>query len=426
MTRASILLMLAVLLPQEPPKPAPTPAPPPPAASAYVAIVGGNVLTIREGVLKGATVLIKDGKIHRVGMDVEIPEGAERHDAVGRWVMPGLVAVSARGLGFSGNSTKIADALDPFQPSILLALAAGITTAHVEAGGGGMFGGRTQGIQTPTAVIKMTYGDLESMLVAEPATVSMTWALQAAPAQRHELRENLKKARDLVGKIRDYDARKAAGKVQPNEQPPAPGPLEPYVRLLRGDAPGRFEASGADQIAAALSLIEEFRFKAVLLGADEAWTLTEEIGRAHALCAITPRRRRSEDKRSARPSGSRFEQPAMLRKAGVRFAIAPLSDVIDTGGLGGRDLQALLMEAAFAVRGGLDEKSALEAVTLGAAEAIGAAHRIGSLEEGKDADVLVLDREPLDYRALVEKTFVNGKLRYDIATSPWFSHLRKK
>ncbi len=406
---------------QDPPKPE---APKVDKAPVYVALTGGDVHT-PQGVLKGVTVLFKDAKIHRIGPDLEIPEGATRHDVAGRMVLPGFVAATARGLGFSGGGLqKIADSLDPYQESLKLALAAGITSAYVESAGG-IFGERTEGPTGTSAVIKMSWGDLDRMLVVEPAAVNLSSWIRASAQQRADTRETFRKAREMLEKIKDYESRKSAGKLAQNEQAPAPGSLDSYVRVLRGDIPARISASSAEEIASALALVNEFRFRAVLLDADEAWTMAEEIGRARCLCVIAPRRRRLADKRSNRPSGSTIEQAAILRKAGVKFAIVPLQERIDTGGMAGRDLQALALEAAFAVRGGLDAKTAVESITITAAEALGVDARVGSLEEGKDADVIVLDGDPLDYRTYVEFTFVNGKLLYDKSKSPHFSHLKR-
>ncbi|HZN61658.1 MAG TPA: amidohydrolase family protein [Planctomycetota bacterium] len=421
---ACVLLLAAQDPPkQDPPKSETKPETKDP-APVFIALTGGDIHTA-QGVLKGATIVFKDAKIHRIGHDLEIPEGAKVHDVTGRLVLPGFVAATARGLGFSGAGVqKIADSLDPYQETLKLALAGGVTTAYVESGGG-MFGERTEGPAGTSAVIKMCYGDLDRMLVVEPAAVNLSSWLRASASQRSDMRETFRKAREMLEKIRDYEARRTAGKLAANESAPSPGSLDSYVRVLRGDIPARISASSAEEIATALALVNEFRFRAVILDADEAWTMAEEIGRARCHCVVTPRRRRPADKRSNRPSGSSIEQAAILRKAGVKFAIVPLAERIDTGGIAGRDLQALALEAAFAVRGGLDAKTALESITLSAAEALGVDSRVGSLEEGKDADVIVLDGDPLDYRTYVELTFVNGKLLYDKSKSPQFSHLKR-
>src|SRR2546427_9730029 len=141
--------------PKDPPKEAPKPveAPKPPQTSkaekkpVYTALVGGDVYTVTKGVVKSGTVLFKDDKIHRVGASVDLPEGTTKIDVTGKRVLPGFVAVSARGLGVHpGSGGKVSEALDPFSDSVNLALAGGVTRAAVgRGGGGGVFGGACLG-----------------------------------------------------------------------------------------------------------------------------------------------------------------------------------------------------------------------------------------------------------------------------------------
>ncbi|MBI4565784.1 MAG: amidohydrolase family protein [Planctomycetes bacterium] len=396
-----------------------------PAKPSYVALIGGDVETVTDGLRRGATVLIKDDKILEIGRDVDLPEGTVRYDVTGKIVAPGFVAAETRGLGLGrARSQKIADALDPYQDTIQLALASGITSAYVESGSGGTFEDRTEGVSATSAVIKMSYGNLDGMLVREPAAVNLSSWISGTAAQRYQIRESFRKAQEFIEKLKDHESRKAAGKARPNEQPPKADALELYVQLLRGEIAARMRAPTADATFAALALINEFRFKAVLLDVCEAWTMPEEISRADCLCVMTPRRKWPQDKASNRPSGSSIEQAAILRRAGVRFAVVPLAAWIDTGGIAGRDLQTLPIEAAFAVRGGLDERTALASITITAAEVLGVSHRVGSLEAGKDADIVVLNGDPLDYRTLVDLTFVNGRLLYDRSKSPFYDHLK--
>ena len=95
------------------------------------------------------------------------------------------------------------------------------------------------------------------------------------------------------------------------------------------------------------------------------------------------------------------------------FAIAALSSSISLNGLAGRDLTSLPLEAAFAVRGGCSESTALAALTIVPARLLGLQDRLGSIDKGKDADLLILDGPPLDYRTYVETAIVSGKVRYD-------------
>ena len=421
----NLALALLLLWPQAPPKKeeAKKPASPP----ATTALVGGDVYTITRGVRKGATILIRDGKILRVGQGLALPEGTKKIDVTGKRVLPGYVAVRGQRLGLSrsGSSGKISDSLDPYSESIRIALASGITTVHVETGGGRGFFGGSSSSSGATAVIKMTYGSLDGMVLREPGSLSLRTWVSGSGSQRYDLRSKLLAARDHLRKLRDYEDRKARKKLKPNEKPPrATGSAGAYLKLLKGEDIARMPARGADQIRRALELVNEFRFPCVLTDVVEGWTIPDEIGRARAYCVVTPRTKIHPSPNAGRPSGSSIEQAARLRRAGVRFAILPTSARIGTGGIAGRDLGYLPLEAAFAVRGGLDEQTALEAITITAAEICGVDGRVGSIEEGKDADLIVLDGDPLDYRTFVDLTFVNGKLLYDKAKSPYFSHLK--
>jgi imidazolonepropionase-like amidohydrolase len=394
----------------------------------YTALVGGDLHTVTQGVLKGGTLLIKDDKIAALGAAVELPEGTIKIDVTGKRVLPGFIAAGARNLGVSPVAGKIADALDPFSESLKLALAGGITSAYLEpsTGGGGVFGGPPPPAG-PGAVVKMSYGSLDGMLLSEPAGISLTAWVSGTPSESYELKDQLLKARAQLEKEREFEKRRAENKLKADEKPPrATGLLESHVKLLKGELVARMSAPHADDIRRALDLINEFRFKAVLTDVIEGWTLAEDIGRARAFCIVEPRNKEHAPRNSPRPAGSSIEQAAILRKAGVKFALLPPNETVGTGGTAGRDLLTLPLDGAFAIRGGLDERTALEAITITAAEICGVESRIGSLEEGKDADIVVLDGDPFDYRTFVDLTFVNGKLLYEKSKSPYFSHLKSR
>jgi imidazolonepropionase-like amidohydrolase len=386
------------------------------AAGEVTAIQGGDLYTITGGIIKNGTILIKDGKISDIGQNIEIPKDAKVIDARGKVVMPGLVAVNAEVgvIGYPGIE-KIADSLDPFEFSVSLAVASGITTAMVSAGrpsGDNPIGGAT-------AVIKTSYGDLDQMLVkesvAQPVMISnRDWL------RKTTFKQNLRKAQSYLRKLAEYQQAEDKKKV---EEPKKPGGLDEYIRLLQREVPAVVTASTANDILADLELVDEFGIRMILTDAVEAWIVAEEIAKRDVRVVINPRQKQPPNEDISGPSGSNLENAAILKKAGVKFAIIPPSTYFETWGVVGRDMMALPMEAAFAVSGGLDEQTALEAITITAAEIIGVADRVGSLQVGKDADIIILDGHPFHHKTFVESTLINGKVLYEKSKSIYFSHI---
>jgi imidazolonepropionase-like amidohydrolase len=386
------------------------------AAGEVTAIQGGDLYTITGGIIRNGTILIKDGKIFDIGQNIEIPKDANVIDARGKVVMPGLVAVNAEVgvIGYPGIE-KIADSLDPFEFSVSLAVASGITTAMVSAGrpsGDNPIGGAT-------AVIKTSYGDLDQMLVkesvAQPVMISnRDWL------RKTTFKQNLRKAQSYLRKLAEYQQAEDKKKV---EEPKKPGGLDEYIRLLQREVPAVVTASTANDILADLELVDEFGIRMILTDAVEAWIVAEEIAKRDVRVVINPRQKQPPNEDISGPSGSNLENAAILKKAGVKFAIIPPSTYFETWGVVGRDMMALPMEAAFAVSGGLDEQTALEAITITAAEIIGVADRVGSLQVGKDADIIILDGHPFHHKTFVESTLINGKVLYEKSKSIYFSHI---
>jgi imidazolonepropionase-like amidohydrolase len=207
------------------------------------------------------------------------------------------------------------------------------------------------------------------------------------------------------------------------DAPQKPPGIDLYIRLLKRELPARLEAERAGEILAALELVDEFNFRLVLENATEAWIVADQIARRDARLIITPRAKRQPNEKLSRPSGSRVENAAILKKAGVKFAVVPPDPYPSTVD-GGRDLMTLPLDAALTVAGGLDEQTALESITSTAAEILGIDDRVGSLQVGKDADVIVLDGHPFHHNTFVQMTFVNGKLIYEKNKSTYFSHIR--
>lgn len=386
------------------------------AAEKVTAIQGGDLYTITDGIFRKGTILIEDGKISGIGQNIEIPKDAEVIDARGKVIMPGLVGVSAElgVIGYSGIE-KIADSLDPFDFSVSLALASGVTTAMVSAGrpsGNNSIGG-------VTAVIKTSYGDLDRMLVKE-SVVQQVMISNRDWLRKTTFKQNMRKAQDHLRKLAEYQQ---AGDKRKLEEPKKPRGLDEYIQLLQREVPAVIAVSTVGDILAALELVDEFGISLVLTGATEAWIVAEDIAKRDVRVVITPREKQQPNEDISGPSGSNMENAAILKRAGVKFAIIPPSTAFETWGVVGRDMMALPMEAAFAVSGGLDEQTALEAITITAAEIIGVAERVGSLQVGKDADIIILDGHPFHHKTFVETTLINGKVLYEKSKSIYFAHI---
>lgn len=166
--------------------------------------------------------------------------------------------------------------------------------------------------------------------------------------------------------------------------------------------------------------------QSVIVGGREAWACAGRLGRVGAQLIITPRSKSWQNDDVNRPSGWSIENARTLWEHGVPFAILPNERWISTGGIAGRDLLTLPMEAAFAIRGGLPQKAALRAVTIDAAKMLGVDHRLGSIEVGKDADLIICDGDLFHYRTFVQWSVVDGTVVYDKMKAPYFAHIRPR
>jgi predicted amidohydrolase YtcJ len=158
--------------------------------------------------------------------------------------------------------------------------------------------------------------------------------------------------------------------------------------------------------------------------------VADRLGRAGVRAVVSPRTDGGfgggpqPDERLNRPNGPSIENAHRLHRHGVPVAVVPISPVIGLWGIAGRDLLHLNMEAAFAVRGGMSNEAALRAITLDAARVLGVDDRVGSLEPGKDADLIVCSGDILHYLTQVHYTIVNGRVAYDKAQDTLYAHIR--
>jgi len=342
------------------------------AAAAWAApepllVKGALVYTITGPVLKDADILVKDGVIAEIGHGLVAPQGAKIIEARGKVAMPGFVV--AQNLDIFGAGGVIPEGIDVFGFPMKLAVGSGVTAVCCR-----------------NTVIKMTCGDPEGVLLAPSPALSLSLSWSGKEAFRRallEAREQLRRA------------------------PQAPQSGSAYVRALRGELPVRVAVNRAQDLLWAAGIAREFNVRFIIEGAVESWTVAEELGRAKAAVILSVRVLAAPPETPDDPPGSSERVALVLARAGVPFALVPPSPTVTTGG-------------GFAVRGGLDEAAALAAITIEPARILGVEQRIGSLEKGKDADIVILDGDPLNYRTFVDLTIINGKIYFDRARSDVF------
>ncbi len=437
------------------------------------AVVGGDIITVTRETIRGGTILIEDDKITAIGTQVEIPEGAERIDASGKIVCPGFVALSVSRVGIntsSDSAAKYADGLDPFDNNVRLSVGVGITTGcqQINSGSDATRRRRAPGedfpitvrfpgldpdlaeltlaqeqtdvdygeyistcpccglpilpteplaIPKPTpiatgnsAVIKMSYGVLDGMLLAENVFLDANSGALIGAANQRNWREQIELAKKYLKEQAEHEKATAAGKKQP---PPKKPVKDDVLRLVKKEVAMRISANSVSEMQSLIELSKELDYKLVIDGAAECWVMGRELAEANVSVILTPRIRRSPSFGAEDRTGTWIEASRVMQDQGVPFAVNALSGSISLSGLAGRDLTSLPLEAAFAVRGGASERTALAAITIVPATMMGLGDRIGSLEAGKDADLLILNGPPLDYRTYVETAIVNGHVVYE-------------
>lgn len=374
-----------------------------PIAAQAVAITGGTVYPVSGPKIERGTVLMRDGRIVAVGANVTIPGDAERVDASGKWVTPGLVfAGSNAGTGVSGlfqlnegrkqgevnASFSPAEGIDANSLTIGQTRTGGVTTTIATPGG--------QFITGTAAAIDLAGARLEDMLINRSTALVIDMGNGARSAGGGSRAGGMARIRELFNEALEYDRRKGDYQRAQMQSLSAPAKeLEALLPALRGRMPVLALANRRMDIENALRLAREYKLRMVIGGAVESWLVAREIAAANVPVAIQP----LTDIPSFDGLQARLDIATMLREAGVTVIIAQ-------GDAGGdRDLRYV---AGNAVRNGLSWDDALKSVTQAPAAAFGLTDR-GTLEAGKVANVVVWSGDPLDFAGAPEKVYIRGR-----------------
>ena len=379
------------------------------------AITGAHVFTVSSGAIENATLVVEDGRFTQVEAGAAPPAGIPVMDVGGRVVMPGTVIARAFANDWIGDlkwqvqNDEITEPIvpemnalygvDPWFPSYQVNTAIGVTAIHVTPGTRNLIGGNGVVVKTPGL-------DFEKMVRREPA--SMVFALTAgalrewtdesgAPLTLESasamIRETLDAARgyDESGEAREYDPR-----------------LEALLPLLLREVPALIHADRVAEIEEALSIAEDYGLRLVVTGGVEAHQLADRLAAAGVGVILGNSGSYASDIRGG-GEGWSVEGPAILNRAGVKVAFygpGASRRASPIGRLGGEPI----LNSAWAFRNGVPEVDALRMATLNAAELLDVDARIGSIEAGKDADFVILEGHPFDYRVVPGWVFVDGRL----------------
>ncbi len=406
-------------------------------AEKTIAIVGGTVMTMAGPAIDGGTVLIKDGRIVAVGKDVAVPPGAEIVQAAGRFVLPGLIdAMTYHGLRPQAPNDR-ENPLTPENRAIRAyypfgeflrgsggvaadreILSGGITALYVAPGDQQVIGG--QGVVVKTAGetagrIVLRDPAAIDMAIVDPALYERGQGAAKSPINRMGIgrlvRDALRRSEAYARKLADDAARPAEEKA--GTRPPARDLGLEALGLLRDrKIPARIEADFIDDIRLALRLAEEEGFDLILDSGLGASKVKEILARKKIPVVLGPPSHPfvygGEVSMTADLYREMNEYAARdLIEAGVKTAIASFG--FSFGPFGGANQSRwLLLEAAYVTGFGVPADEALRMVTINAAEILGVADRVGSLEAGKDADLIILGGPPLDIATWVDEVFIDG------------------
>lgn len=379
------------------------------------------MLCVKNGLIHDAVnreayqgdILIKDGKIKAIGKELPTEAGTEVIDATGLMVYPGFVEAHCHlGLdnyacGFEGHDynemTDILspqlrgiDSINPMDPTLEMAAQGGVTCVAAGPGSANVLGG--------TFVAMKTVGKrIDKMVVKNP--VAMKCAFGENPKRCYKDKTSscrmdiASKLRETLNRARDYMERKELAGEDVSKRPAYDPKLEALIPVLKKEIPLKAHAHRADDIFTAIRVAKECDVDLTLEHVTDGSLIVEELAAENYPVAVGPSFGHATKLELINKS---FETPGLLAKAGCQVSIITDSPVIPQ--------QYLALCAGFAVQSGMDEFDALKAITINPAKHIGVADRVGSLEIGKDADIVIADGSPMVSTTKIRKVLIDGKI----------------
>lgn len=357
-------------------------------------------------------ILIDQGKIVKIGAQLEVPAECEIVDAEGLHVYPGFVDAHSHlgtmgsSIGFEGDDVnemtdiltpqlRGIDCIEPMDIVFTEAREGGVTTVCTGPGSANVVGGTF-------AAIKTVGKRVDDMVIND--RVAMKCAFGENPKRCYKDKNNFSrmstaaKLREILFKTQEYDAKIKAAGDDLSKRPPFDFKLESMLPVIHREIPLKAHAHRADDIFTALRIAKEFNLRITLEHVTDGSLITEELAKENVMMAVGPsfgHRTKFELRNKS------FKTPGDLANAGCHVSIITDAPVIPQ--------QYLRLCAGLAVKDGMKEFDALKAITINAAEHAGVSERVGSLEEGKDADLVLMDGTLFESQSNVIATYIDGK-----------------
>jgi imidazolonepropionase-like amidohydrolase len=380
-------------------------------------IKNGHIYTMAGEVIENGSILIENGKIVGVGPNLVAPDEAEVIDAKGKMVTPGFVdahchlGLFEESIGFEGSDgnemtdpvtpqLRAIDAINPMDISFKEAYEGGVTTAVTGPGSANVIGG--------TFLALKTYGHrVDDMIIKDPVAMKIAFGENPKRVYNSQKKSPMTRMatasilRETLFKAKTYMEKKES-KEEDAKMPDYDMKMEAMIPVLKREIPVKAHAHRADDIFTALRIAKEFNIDITLDHCTEGHLIAEELAKEGKSAIVGP----SLGSRSKfELQNKTFDTPRVLVEAGVKIAITTDSPVIP--------LHYLPLCAGLAHKSGLSEMEALKAITISAAEIIGLQDRVGSIEPGKDADIVIFEGNPIkdvDHHTFM--TIIDGKIVY--------------
>ncbi|MFC1758645.1 amidohydrolase family protein [Planctomycetota bacterium] len=389
----------------------------PAAGNDVTAFVDARIIPIEGKVIPRGTLVVAGQKIVAVGAsdDIEIPTGSKQIDCKGRVIMPGLICTHSHiGGPFAADGSspvqpgvRVLDSINVRDSGFKRALAGGLTTLNIMPGSGHLTSGQTIyvklrfGNDTPSSVEDILIRDDQENYLGGLKMANGTNSMRDAPFPGTRGKSAFLMRQEFI-KAREYHAKIAKADGDESKLPPRDLHLETLVEVLQGKRVVHHHTHRHDDIMTVIRLSREFHFRVVLHHVSEGWKVAKEIAAAGIPCSMIM---------IDSPGGKlearylKFETGKILEEAGVRTAFHTDDPILDS--------RYFFRSAAIAVRAGMSRQAALEGLTLAGAEMLDLQDRIGSLKVGKEADLIVLDGDPLSVYTKVLETWVEGQRVFD-------------